>query len=210
MKIYIIRHGKTQGNLEGRYIGRIDEPLCEEGKEALTQKIYPEVEGVFSSPKLRCLETAKLLYPDHEPIRIPELVECNFGRFEGKTFLELDKDRAYQKWLKSGGTRRCPRGESKEKFIKRVVKGFHKVLEIANQEGLETIAMIVHGGTIMGILETYGLPEEEFYKFQVKNGEGYELSVERNAPYFYWRNLRLGVRGSAEDVPSGSKDGLDD
>ena len=31
MDVYLIRHGKTKGNLEGRYIGTTDEPLCEEG-----------------------------------------------------------------------------------------------------------------------------------------------------------------------------------
>ena len=34
-KILLIRHGKTQGNLERRYIGRTDEPLCEAGRAAL-------------------------------------------------------------------------------------------------------------------------------------------------------------------------------
>ena len=37
MDIYLIRHGKTKGNLEGRYIGTTDEPLCEEGKQSLMQ-----------------------------------------------------------------------------------------------------------------------------------------------------------------------------
>ena len=35
MDVYLIRHGKTKGNLEGRYIGTTDEPLCEEGKQSL-------------------------------------------------------------------------------------------------------------------------------------------------------------------------------
>ena len=35
--LYLIRHGKTKGNLEGRYIGTTDEPLCEEGKQSLMQ-----------------------------------------------------------------------------------------------------------------------------------------------------------------------------
>ena len=50
MKIYLIRHGKTKGNLEERYIGRTDEPLCEAGRENLKKYQYPQVEMVFTSP----------------------------------------------------------------------------------------------------------------------------------------------------------------
>ena len=54
MDVYLIRHGKTKGNLEGRYIGTTDEPLCEEGKQSLMQmadaKKYPAVEALFVSP----------------------------------------------------------------------------------------------------------------------------------------------------------------
>ena len=38
-EIILVRHGKTAGNLEGRYIGsRTDEPLCEEGIHALEER----------------------------------------------------------------------------------------------------------------------------------------------------------------------------
>ena len=40
MKIYMIRHGKTAGNLKGRYIGKTDEPLCEEGRAELARGCY--------------------------------------------------------------------------------------------------------------------------------------------------------------------------
>ena len=67
MDVYLIRHGKTKGNLEGRYIGTTDEPLCEEGKQSLMQmadaKKYPAVEALFVSPMLRCRESAKILFP---------------------------------------------------------------------------------------------------------------------------------------------------
>ena len=53
MKIYLIRHGKTKGNLEERYIGRTDEPLCEAGRENLKKYQYPQVEMVFTSPMKR-------------------------------------------------------------------------------------------------------------------------------------------------------------
>lgn len=67
-EIILVRHGKTAGNLEGRYIGsRTDEPLCEEGIHALEEKVregtYPPVDLVYASPMIRCRQTAKILWP---------------------------------------------------------------------------------------------------------------------------------------------------
>ena len=93
LEIDLIRHGMTVGNKEQRYIGsRTDEPLCEEGRAALNQTLLPRRELLFVSPMKRCLETAELLFPGQETIVIPELTECDFGRFENKNYLELSGD----------------------------------------------------------------------------------------------------------------------
>ena len=64
MRWILIRHGKTRGNLEGRYVGcRTDEPLSPEGIEELKQRSYPRAEWVYVSPMSRCIETAEILYP---------------------------------------------------------------------------------------------------------------------------------------------------
>ena len=51
--IHLLRHALTRGNLEGRYIGQTDEPLCREGREQLLKMKndydYPKVDVVFSS-----------------------------------------------------------------------------------------------------------------------------------------------------------------
>ena len=59
MKIVLIRHGATKGNLEKRYIGRTDEDLCGEGikklKEDTCAGIYPPAQAVFSSLGNGCI-----------------------------------------------------------------------------------------------------------------------------------------------------------
>ena len=55
---YLIRHGRTAGNLERRYIGSTDEPLCPEGRREVSGLRAPEADRVFASPLKRCLETA--------------------------------------------------------------------------------------------------------------------------------------------------------
>ena len=43
MTVYLIRHGQTQGNLERRYIGSTDQPLCPRGREALVVNVADKV-----------------------------------------------------------------------------------------------------------------------------------------------------------------------
>ena len=73
-----IRHGATQANKERRYLGKTDESLSEEGIEILEsykmQKLYPDVEYLFTSPMKRCTETAKIIYPTLCPVVIPDTV----------------------------------------------------------------------------------------------------------------------------------------
>ena len=64
MEILFIRHGKTRGNLERRYVGRTDEPLLAEEEKRLESSEYrrfcPDV--IYTSALLRCRQTAALLF----------------------------------------------------------------------------------------------------------------------------------------------------
>ena len=73
-KLHLIRHGLTSGNLQGLYIGSdTDIPLCDEGRAQLAELKerfeYPQVDTVFSSPLMRAVETANILFPNatHSP-----------------------------------------------------------------------------------------------------------------------------------------------
>ena len=58
MTVYLIRHGKTQGNVERRYIGATDQPLCDQGRAELRGRTVPAADRIIVSPLLRCRETA--------------------------------------------------------------------------------------------------------------------------------------------------------
>lgn len=174
MRWILIRHGATQGNLEGRYIGcRTDEPLCLEGAEALKQKKYPPVQRVYASPMKRCLETAEIIYPAVPVEIIPDFRECDFGLFEKKNYAELNGRADYQAWIDSGGTLPFPEGESRAEFTARCQAAFKALLK---KEPNRDCAIIAHGGTIMAIMEAYAQPPGKYYDFQVKNGHGYILN----------------------------------
>ena len=182
MKLYLIRHGKTAGNLLGRYIGTTDEPLCEEGKKALRENLpYPAVQVVYTSSLKRTRETAEILYPGI-PLRVREgFNECDFGKFENKNYRELSGDREYQAWVDSGGILPFPEGESREEFTERTLCAFSHAVKELLEEGMMTAALVVHGGSIMSILDQYGFPEKKFYEWQVKNGHGFSVHLDEKA-----------------------------
>ena len=173
----MIRHGATTSNKEHRYLGKTDEGLSEEGKDALqkAKNSYPKLDYIFASPMKRCLETAQILYPDKDIIEIAEWEEMDFGAFEGKNYKELQKNEYYQKWIDSNGILPFPNGESRETFVKRCKKGFEKMqlelMKLLSSHTCITVGMIVHGGTIMALLSSfYG---GKYFDYQVSNGQGY-------------------------------------
>ena len=92
----MIRHGKTHGNLLGRYIGTTDEPLLPEEEEDLKKYAFGPVDRVFVSPRKRCVRTAEILFPGQEMEVVPEFAECDFGEFENKNYQELSDNPDYQ------------------------------------------------------------------------------------------------------------------
>lgn len=177
VELYLIRHGKTPGNEEKRYVGRTEESLSEKGRRELLEKQAPTVEALFASPMRRCRESCQCLYPGVKPIVIEAFREIDFGTFEGKNYLDLSGDKDYQAWIDSGGTMAFPQGESRQDFIKRNLAGFQELLTTLREIPEEKIsaAAVVHGGTIMSILSgAYG---GDYYDYQIPNGEGYRVCM---------------------------------
>ena len=200
-RFILIRHGKTAGNLEGRYIGRrTDEPLCEEGRAALMKKCAPHADCVHISPMLRCRETAEILYPGMPAAPVDGLQECDFGEFEGKNYAELNGRADYQAWIDSGGEAPFPGGESRAEFAQRCVAAFE---EYAAGLADGTHAFIVHGGTIMALMENFTKNPGSYFDFQVKNGEGYLLDMD--GKYEKLRDIR---RFESDDLDENFLDGF--
>lgn len=179
--IYLIRHGQTSENLEGRYIGHTDVPLSDDGKEQLinmkNEMVFPYIDALFTSPLKRCKETASILYPEAKPIEIDGFIECNFGEFEGKTAEELKKSPVFPKWLAGEKGVEPPFGESNEAFGRRVCAAFEKVADGLMKTGVTEAAIVTHGGVIMTILAAYGLPELPMHEWITANGCGFTIKI---------------------------------
>ncbi|MCL2877622.1 MAG: histidine phosphatase family protein [Acidobacteria bacterium] len=178
MKIILIRHAKTQGNLEKRYIGRTNEPLCDDGvKQAgalFENGKLPRPDTLIVSPYLRCTQTAEILYPGMAYEISDDLRECDFGIFEGKTHFELLRNNEYTAWLSTNCLRDIPGGESVTAFKQRCCFAFMEA--VRNKSDGATVAFIIHGGCIMAILEHFSRPQKEFQEYYVNNCEAVERS----------------------------------
>ncbi|MCC8023666.1 MAG: histidine phosphatase family protein [Clostridiales bacterium] len=179
--IYVIRHGLTRGNEEGRYIGHTDLPLSGAGAETLRKlrisHPYPEVDAVFSSPLKRCTASAKLLYPNRNPIVMDELIEYNFGEFETLRAEDLQDNADFSAWLQGGVHAAPPHGESNAEFSARICSGFEKLVDGMLRSGTQRTAIIGHAGVLMTILAAYGLPEAPMNQWMMDAGYGYELRI---------------------------------
>ncbi len=178
LKVYLLRHGQTRGNKLRRYIGTTDESLTLEGCGFLEKLSYPMPEIVYASPLLRCVETAEILFPGKEIHRIRELSECDFGEFENKNYKELSGNENYQRWIDSNGMLPFPGGESREEFKSRSLTGFWKAVNGCIRANVHSAALVVHGGTIMNIMEEYADRKRPFYEWHVKNGGGYQVELD--------------------------------
>ncbi|GAA3271395.1 MULTISPECIES: histidine phosphatase family protein [Dactylosporangium] len=147
LRMVVIRHGETPYTAEKRYSGRGDIPLAATGHDqaakaaARAHQLAPNLAAVISSPLKRCLETASAL-GDLPLIIEDDLIECDFGEWEGLTYAEV-RDRyatEQDKWLASTSVP-PPGGESFQQVamrVRRVVRSLQD--RFAGQE----IAVVSH------------------------------------------------------------------
>lgn len=178
-RISMLRHGMTEGNRTGRYIGATDSPLSPEGKEQLEDLLalydYPKVEKVYTSPLTRAVETARILYPEHRLQPIDGLQEYHFGIFENRSIDELSADPRYQAWV-SGSMEEAPDGgESREAFAQRVTAGFCQVLSDMMEHGIFSAALIGHAGVLSALLSQFCVPKRSPIEWKWESGQGYLL-----------------------------------
>jgi probable phosphoglycerate mutase len=111
-KLYLARHGDTAWTDSGRHTGRTDVPLNERGEEHARQlggrlRGFAFV-GVFTSPLARASETCALAGFGAGAAVDPDLVEWDYGRYEGRTTGDVLKERPGWELFRNG----CPGGES--------------------------------------------------------------------------------------------------
>lgn len=182
IKIYLIRHGKTYCNEQQLYCGKSDVGLSEDGKIQLREISRnfkcPKCDFYFTSGAKRANETVEILCPNSEYRILENFFEYNFGDFELKGYEDLKLLKEYRSWIEDEkGNIKCPNGESKAEFRKRIKDAFMELIEYLLKENMMTALGVIHGGSIGMLLEMLYDNSKKFYEWQPKNGEGYELTI---------------------------------
>jgi broad specificity phosphatase PhoE len=114
--IYLARHGETAWSLSGQHTGRTDLPLTERGERnarALGQRLRRlAFVKVFTSPLQRAVRTCELAGFGAVAEIDPDLVEWDYGQYEGRRTAEIHAERPDWQLFRDG----CPGGESADQI----------------------------------------------------------------------------------------------
>ncbi|EYE89255.1 hypothetical protein Q428_03780 [Fervidicella metallireducens AeB] len=182
MEIVFIRHGRTEINKKGCYLGAIDDELSFEGKNEIKNlnNYLKEIEfdAVYVSPLKRAKQTIELLeksYSIDERLR-----EINFGIFDGLHYREIEKKYPieYSWWTRDYINYKIPEGESLSELFGRV-EDFIKDVSYKHKR----VLAVTHGGVIRCAMSLVFGSKEHFYKFQVNHGTVNIISVDNGYMY---------------------------
>jgi broad specificity phosphatase PhoE len=129
-KLYLVRHGETAWSKTGQHTGRTDLELTEQGKLDATRlgdRLKSlSVDRVFASPLKRARATCDLSGFGPQAAIMDELLEWDYGAYEGKTSAQIRADRPGWDLFTDG----CPGGESVADISRRADRALETFREI--------------------------------------------------------------------------------
>jgi probable phosphoglycerate mutase len=160
MKILLIRHGETTGDVEDKYGGAYDDHLTEKGRQQLQhtaeQLVGRQIDVIFVSGLIRARESADII---NEKLGVhievtDGLRERNYGVLGGLTKVEaLEKyPEAVEAHKNPANT--DPEGESQADFSERVMSAFVSIKGSRH----DVVAVVTHGGPIKIIMRHLNMP----------------------------------------------------
>ena len=161
MRLLLLRHGRTQANVEMRLSGWTDDPLDEQGDRqarAIARRLGTEgrVSTVYVSPLARTRTTAHYAAAAlgvADVVERPALRERHFGAFENlplRTVMERYPDFAAAWAERQTADWGPPEGEMASQFIGRVMDELNEIIE--RHPGDERVLVVTHGGVISAAL----------------------------------------------------------
>jgi broad specificity phosphatase PhoE len=154
--VVLVRHGETAWSKSGQHTGRTDIPLTERGRadaallvDRLARYSFARV---LSSPLSRALETCVLAGFGDRAEKRPDLMEWNYGQYEGKTSKEILTGRPSWSLWRDG----CPGGETAADVGTRVDR---VLAEVATVQG--NVGLFAHGHVLRVLTARWiGLPPD--------------------------------------------------
>ena len=174
---FLVRHGETDWNVEGRAQGQLHVPLNDKGlaqAEAIAARLRPmPFTAVYASDLRRVTQTAEPIMRGRDVplVTLPALRERGFGEWEGLIFTEMkarDPER-YAALVTGDDTAATPGGESERQLYERVASGVERLLEAHGSDDGDLL-VIAHGGSLSAaIVRLLGLPSRSMERFLFDN-----------------------------------------
>jgi broad specificity phosphatase PhoE len=189
---YLVRHGRTEGNVRRILVGRTDIPLDTLGyrqaaavAESLMSMPRPDV--IVASPLLRARETARAIADRLGlPVHIePDLAELNFGSFEGWTFEDIwaQHPEFASKMSDRDFDTAWPGGERLSEFHQRTLAALGG---LAARYPAHTSVIVTHGGFLGSVAaQLMGTPPNDWARFQIRNCSITHLEVTTRSSTFH-------------------------
>jgi probable phosphoglycerate mutase len=176
--VYLARHGETAWSLKGQHTGLTDLPLTERG-ERTARRLGERLQGVtfakvFTSPLQRARRTCELAGFAAIAEIDPDLVEWDYGDYEGKRTTDIRAERPGWQLFRDG----CPAGESPQQVAMRADRVIRRVRSINGE------VLLFSSGHFIRVLASRWL--------------GLELSA--NARYFMLSTASLSALGYEHDL----------
>ncbi|HEU0285694.1 MAG TPA: histidine phosphatase family protein [Nocardioidaceae bacterium] len=175
--MWLARHGQTEWSRNGRHTGTTDLPLLPEG-EAAARELADRLDGVdfslvLTSPMRRARHTAELAGFGHAGVD-PDLVEWNYGAYEGLTTVQIrERDPAWTVW-----TEGVPEGETPDDVARRV----DRVIAKARAAGGATL-VFGHGHGLRALTARWlGQPVVDGRLYKLDTATVSTLGYERETP----------------------------
>jgi broad specificity phosphatase PhoE len=174
-RLFLIRHGETGWNVEGRYQGQADPPLNQEGlrqARSLARRLRGRgLDVLYTSPLLRARVTTDIVSDVlHAPVRVDaRLMEINLGRWQGRlaTDIEREDPELFRRWHAEPWAVRPPEGETLAQVQERV---FAAADDILNRCHGQCVGVVTHRipYLLLGI-RYLGFPRDAIVTFKIAN-----------------------------------------
>ncbi|MBV8866271.1 MAG: histidine phosphatase family protein [Acidobacteriaceae bacterium] len=182
-RILLIRHGSTDllghvlyGRASGVHLNSEGLHQAELIGQCLKQQY--SLEGIYSSPLDRALETANAIAQAcGKPVVLDEgITEIDFGEWVGKSFRELDNTEGWRSFNRQRSIRWAPGGESMLEVQARAWRTIQAVSAKFNAGG--AVALVSHGDVIRCVLLlVLGMPLDHIHRLEVAPGSVSEIAV---------------------------------
>lgn len=202
--LILVRHGKSQWNVEGRWQGKIDDPLHPDGinDAKLMAGLIKDlkIDKAYTSKLIRAIDTTKIVLEtlsiNPQVIENVALNERDYGIYTGKNKWEVKKEVGDEmfKNIRRGWNYLIPQGETLENVYNRIVPYFESQI-LPDLKNGENILISAHGSSLRALIKYLNnLTIEQVENLEFGIGEVYVFRIDESG-----KVISFEIRGENPD-----------